>query len=383
MRDEALPVTHDYRALFLQRVPLLDVRAPVEFARGAFPGAVNRPLLDDEQRHRIGIRYKQAGQQAAIELGHRLVSGPVREARIEAWRRFSLAHPDGALYCFRGGLRSRIAQQWLAEAGIEYLRVAGGYKALRGFLLHELEQAAAGLPLLVLGGRTGVAKTRLIQALADSVDLEGLANHRGSAFGRQLTPQPVQIDFENALAVELLALRARGVRAVVLEDEGSNIGSLAVPASLYRASRRAPLVVLEASLEERVEEILDGYIRDMTRAFAQRHGDEGFARFSDYLLASLGRIRKRLGGLHHQQLEALMRAALDEQGHSGAVDRHRDWIAPLLSEYYDPMYDYQLAGKRERIVFRGAREAVLDWLAGQGLRIRAPGSVPAATSIMV
>lgn len=367
MRDEALPVIDDYRALFLKRVPLLDVRAPVEFARGAFPGAVNRPLLDDEQRHRIGIRYKQAGQQAAIDLGHELVAGPVREARIEAWRRFALAHPDGALYCFRGGLRSRIAQQWLAEAGIRYPRVEGGYKALRGFLLHELEQAAAELPLIVLGGRTGVAKTRMIQSLTDSVDLEGLANHRGSAFGRQLTPQPAQIDFENALAVELLALRACDARAAVLEDEGSNIGSVAVPPILYQVTSQAPLVVLEASLDERVEEILDGYIRDMTGAFARHHGEEGFARFSVYLLDALGRIRKRLGGLRHRRLEALMRAALDEQRRSGAVDRHRDWIAPLLSEYYDPMYDYQLAGKRERIVFRGERDAVLDWLADRGI----------------
>lgn len=380
MRGETLPVIDDYRGLFLERVPLLDVRAPVEFARGAFPGAVNRPLLDDEQRHRVGIRYQQAGQQAAIELGHELVDGPLRESRIEAWRRFALEHPDGALYCFRGGLRSRIAQQWLAEAGIDYPLVAGGYKALRGFLLHELEQAAAELPLIVLGGRTGAAKTRLIRALADSVDLEGLANHRGSAFGRQLGPQPAQIDFENALAVELLVLRARSVRAAVLEDEGSNIGSLAVPASLYRASRRAPLVVLEATLEARVEEILNGYIRDMAQVFARHHGEDGFARFSDYLLASLGRIRKRLGGLRHQQLEVLMRAALDEQGRSGAIDRHRDWIAPLLSEYYDPMYDYQLAGKRERIVFRGAREAVRDWLAEQGVgqRARQASATPVA-----
>lgn len=367
MRREALPVTDDYRTLFLNEVPLLDVRAPVEFAQGAFPAAVNRPLLDDDQRHQVGIRYKQAGQQAAIELGDRLVSGAVRDERIEAWRAFAEAHPDGALYCFRGGLRSRISQQWLAEAGIDYPRVTGGYKAMRRFLLAELDGATRDLPLIVLGGRTGTAKTRLIRALAQGVDLEGLANHRGSAFGRQITPQPAPIDFENALAIALLGQRARGADCVVIEDEGANIGSLAVPPAFYQASRNASLVVLEASLAARVEEILDGYVREMSIAFDDYYGASGFERFSDYLLDALGRIRKRLGGLRHQRLEAVMREALEEQRRDRGFDRHREWIAALLGDYYDPMYDYQLSRKRERIVFQGDRAAVCDWLAGRGV----------------
>ncbi len=370
MRGEALPVTDDYRALFLNRAPLLDVRAPVEYTRGAFPGAVNRPLLDDEQRHRIGIRYQEAGQAAAMELGQRLVSGAIRDQRIASWRQFALDHPEGALYCFRGGLRSRIAQEWLAEAGIRYPRVLGGYKALRRFLLDELEQAAEGLSLIVLGGRTGVAKTRLIRTLTDSVDLEGLANHRGSAFGRQLTPQPGQIDFENALATALLRQRAADVRCIVLEDEGSNIGSLAIPPVLYQASLRAPLVVLEAPLDSRVEEILEGYIKTMRQVFEQQYGAAWFEPYSAYLLGALERIRKRLGGVRFRQLAAIMRAALAEQVRQEIPDLHREWISVLLTDYYDPMYDYQLAGKRERIVFQGDRAAVLDWLMTRGARAR-------------
>ncbi len=100
-----------------ERRVLIDVRAPVEFRQGALPGAVNLPLMDDDERHRIGIEYKQAGQDAAIALGEQLVAGSVRAERVDAWRRLLDRHPDALIYCFRGGQRSRIAQQWLAEAG--------------------------------------------------------------------------------------------------------------------------------------------------------------------------------------------------------------------------------------------------------------------------
>ena len=91
--------TADYRALFLTDVPLMDTRAPVEFARGAFPTAANLPLMTDEERHQVGIRYKESGQASAIELGHSLVTGEVREARTRSWCDFARAHPDGYLYC--------------------------------------------------------------------------------------------------------------------------------------------------------------------------------------------------------------------------------------------------------------------------------------------
>ncbi|UWN51475.1 tRNA 2-selenouridine synthase [Alcanivorax sp. ALC70] len=144
--------TRDYRALFLNRAPLLDVRAPVEFAKGAFPGATNLPLLDDGERHKVGIRYKQAGQAAAIDLGNELVSGRVKRARLNAWRQWRADHPDGYLYCFRGGLRSRTTQAWLANEGIDVPLVVGGYKAMRRFLLESLDAQLARQPLWVLAG---------------------------------------------------------------------------------------------------------------------------------------------------------------------------------------------------------------------------------------
>ena len=149
----------DYRDIFLNDRPMMDARAPVEFNKGAFPGVINLPLMNDHERQRVGTCYKQHGQQAAIVLGHQLVSGAVKAERIQAWADFAQAHPDGLLYCFRGGLRSQIVQQWLKdEAGIDYPRVGGGYKAMRTFLLDTLDQAVTQCDFVLLGGMTGTGK---------------------------------------------------------------------------------------------------------------------------------------------------------------------------------------------------------------------------------
>src|SRR5690606_21350444 len=140
---------------------------------------INMPLLDDAQREQVGIRYKQQGPQAAIALGLELATPSLRAARLAQWREFYRQHPDGYLYCFRGGLRSQTTQQWLREAGIDYPRVLGGYKAMRGFLLGEFERSVRELPLLVLGGRTGSGKTAFLLQTPPFLDLEGLARHRG------------------------------------------------------------------------------------------------------------------------------------------------------------------------------------------------------------
>ena len=259
----------DLRALFREGRPLLDVRAPVEFAKGAFPNAVNLPLLTDTERHDVGVRYKRQGQEAAIALGAELLDESERARRTALWKAFAETHPDGALYCFRGGLRSRIAQAWLADAGIELPLVTGGYKAMRGWLIDELERLVSDLDLQLIGGRTGVGKTSLIRRLGRSVDLEGIARHRGSSFGALAEGQPGNIDFENRVTLALLRLEveddersARGRPAeeggaarpatdgspVWLEDEARLIGRVAMPETLVRAMRRAPLTILEAPL---------------------------------------------------------------------------------------------------------------------------------------
>ena len=138
----SLPLLDNYHDILRQQLPLLDLRAPLEFAKGAFCHTQNMPLMSDTERAAVGTCYKQQGQQAAITLGHKLVSGEVKQARVAAWQHFTKANPTGMLYCARGGLRSQIAQQWLADSGVKVPRVKGGFKALRRAAITVIEQAA-------------------------------------------------------------------------------------------------------------------------------------------------------------------------------------------------------------------------------------------------
>ncbi|MFK7829735.1 MAG: tRNA 2-selenouridine(34) synthase MnmH [Congregibacter sp.] len=358
--------TLDYAGLFLAGAPLLDTRAPLEFQRGAFPGAVNLPLMSDEERAAVGTCYKRQGQDAAIALGHKKVSGEVRAARVAGWADFAEANPHGYLYCFRGGLRSQIAQQWLLETGIAYPRIGGGYKAMRRFLIESLEERSKQAQFWLVAGATGSGKTRLIKSLPRSIDLEGLARHRGSAFGRLLEPQPTQIDFENALSIALLKL-AQKPGPIALEDEGRLIGSLSLPATLLERMVNAPLLQLEYSLDERVQVVLEDYIIDLGRRYREQHEDpeEAMIAHRERLVADLARTRKRLGRERHQQVDARMQAAFDAQSRSGDIDGHRDWIGSLLADYYDPMYRYQLSQRKGKSLCIGSREAIADYMREQ------------------
>lgn len=365
MRDNS----SDYRDIFLNDRPMMDARAPVEFHKGAFPGVVNLPLMNDIERQKVGTCYKQHGQDAAIALGHQLVGGKVKAERVEAWSAFAKANPEGYLYCFRGGLRSQITQQWLKEAGIDYPRVIGGYKAMRTFLIETTQQAVAECDFVIVGGMTGTGKTEVIAQLGNSLDLEGHANHRGSSFGKRATGQPGQIDFENRLAIDILKQRAAGTEQFVLEDESRLVGSCSLPLELYQGMQAYPLVWLEDSFEGRVERILGDYVINLCAEFLSVHGaEDGFRLFAERLLQSLGNIQKRLGGERYQRLLAIMQAALAQQQGSGSVDLHRRWIEGLLREYYDPMYAFQRESKAGRIEFAGEQAAVVAYLRDRALR---------------
>ncbi|KGE78492.1 tRNA 2-selenouridine(34) synthase MnmH [Halomonas salina] len=332
-----LPLVEPDLALLRQGRALIDVRAPVEFAQGALPGAVNLPLMDDEERHLVGIAYKQQGQQAAIELGERLVSGGIKAARVNAWRRELEAHPDAIVYCFRGGLRSQVAQQWLAEAGMTRPRIRGGWKAMRQALCAHID-AAAERPMLVVGGLTGCAKTSLITALDQGLDLEGCARHKGSAFGRHPLPAPSQIDFEHAMGLRLLELPG----PLVLEDESRHIGSANVPLTFWRGMEAAPRIRVEMPLDWRLAQIHKDYIDDLWAVYRQQFGDWlGWTLMRKQLSGALGRLRKRLGGARLARLQRLQELAFREH-ERGNRQAHEAWLAPLLTEYYDPMYRYQL-----------------------------------------
>lgn len=362
MKDKR-PDTTDYRRIFLEDVPLIDTRAPVEFEKGAFPAATNLPLMSDEEREQVGTCYKQSGQEAAIALGHQLVSGQRKQERVEQWLSFASAAPQGYLYCFRGGLRSQICQQWLAEAGMAYPRVEGGYKAMRRFLIETIENSCEQNTFIILAGYTGSAKTRFLNQLPAAVDLEGLAHHRGSAFGRRPAGQPTQINFENSLAIELLKVNERHPgSAIVLEDESRLIGRCSLPLILREAMQRSAVVVLDSDLDERVHHSWENYIVKKSDEWQQVLGEEaGFEAFANDIRQALYRIRKRLGGDRYQALSELMETAINAH-QKGNVSAHKPWIHALLSDYYDPMYRYQLRQRQDQIVFRGDGESVAEWL---------------------
>jgi tRNA 2-selenouridine synthase len=359
-----LPQIEDFRRLFLENTPLLDVRAPVEFHKGSVPLAENHPIINDEERHQIGKRYKEMGQDEAMTLAYDLVSGEIKQQRIEAWQRFAAEHPSGVLFCWRGGMRSKLAQQALyEESGILYPRIKGGYKALRHFLLDELQSATEALSYLRIGGRTGVGKTLFLNTLPNSIDLEGMARHRGSAFGPRAIPQPSQVDFENTLAIALLRYRAHTQAPLAIEDESRNIGAVTIPEPLFKKLRQSPLLLLEASREERVEISFKEYVSDTLQEYQHYFGEEeGFARWCDYLLGSIDKIKRRLGGERHAAFRALLERAIAAYQGSGDDALFKELIAELLFNYYDPMYDYQIGKNEDLIALRGDAATLREYL---------------------
>lgn len=350
-----LPQIEDFHRLFLEDIPLLDVRAPVEFHKGSLPQAENHPIINDEERHLIGTRYKEMGQDEAMALGYELVSGETKHRRIEEWRQFASQHPDGVLFCWRGGMRSKLAQQALyEESGILYPRIKGGYKALRHFLIEELETSTQSISYLRIGGRTGVGKTLFLNTLPNSVDLEGMARHRGSAFGPRAIPQPMQVDFENALSIALLKYRAASTAPLAIEDESRNIGAVTIPENLFKKLRQSPLLLLEASREERIEISFQEYVVDTLQEYQHYYGEEeGDRLWSDYLLGSIDKIKKRLGGVRHAESRTKLEQAIHAYRSSGDDALFKELIGELLFDYYDPMYDYQISKNEGLITFRG------------------------------
>ncbi|WP_299775273.1 tRNA 2-selenouridine(34) synthase MnmH [uncultured Pseudoteredinibacter sp.] len=349
----------DYQKIFLSDRPMLDVRAPIEFEQGHFQHAQNKPLLDNQQRQSIGLCYKEQGQDAAIEMGWQMATEEVIEARINHWAEFTRANPEGCLYCFRGGLRSRFSQQLLQQHGIDYPIVKGGYKAMRQFLLQELKQACQEAPLIIIAGPTGSGKTKAIEQIERCIDLEAEACHRGSAFGQLLNAQqPAQISFENNISQRWLKLGRE--RAVLMEDEGRLIGRLNLPDYLQAAMQKAPLVQIEEPLEQRCQWVIEDYVLSPLQHISLEE-------FSHNLSANLYRIRKRLGGLRYQALQKEFEQACQSWSKQQEASAFYGPIEQLLRDYYDPMYKYQLQQRQGQVLFRGRCQELVDWCREQNL----------------
>lgn len=331
----------------------IDVRSEGEFQRSGVAGFTNLPILNDEERAAVGLCYRLDGQQAAIQLGHSLTEAH-RESRVATWLRAGQASPHGfaILCCWRGGLRSQIASEWLSSAGGKVRRVQGGYQAMRRELLNVLEKPP---PLLVLGGLTGSGKTALLNELRSDphvalVDLEALAGHRGSAFGAwPNAEQPRQVWFENGLASEL---RGRG-GPVLVEDESERIGSLFLPKPFLTAKDEAPRILVEEPMAARVARIEDEYVKAPLAAGVTPQF------LLESLVRSVQRLRRSLGGAQAQAIEGKLRSAFE------FANPHSVWIEALLEHYYDRAYRHASARNERPVVFRGGAAACRDWILAQ------------------
>lgn len=347
--------------------------------------STNLPLLDDKQRQQVGTCYKKHGQKKAVSLGHQLLTPGIREQRLSAWVDFIERYPGSHLMCFRGGLRSQSVQQVLAENGIDLPRVDGGYKSLRRGLLDALQHTVQSLGLLVLAGRTGTGKTRLLHRLPFTVDLEGLARHRGSSFGRILEAQPTTATFENAVTIELMTAHQQQVQhlnhsqPLVLEDEARLIGRVAMPEILKDKLAISPAVVLEESIDVRIRVAKADYVDELSDQYCKRAAEssnalldsdicrhQGLAAFADYHRNSLYKIRKRLGGDSYKKALALFEHGFAHHAATGGTDAYNGFISYLLQTYYDPMYDYQMTRKSRTVVFRGNANSILEWYSNAG-----------------
>ena len=289
-------------------LPVVDVRAPAEFTHGHIPGAVNIALFSDEERARVGTTYKQQGKEAAILLGFDLTgpkwSGFIRQALDIAPQKKLLLH------CWRGGMRSS-AMAWALDLyGFEVYLLQGGYKSYRRWVAKKWERPYT---FNVIGGNTGSGKTKILHELEAAgqqiVDLEDLAQHRGSTYGSlNRLIQPTQEQFENDLATALSKLDHK--KPIWIEDESQNIGRCLLPKPLWLQLRNAFHFDLRVPVEQRVENLLEEY--------------GGLDK--DYLIDCTERIRKRLGP--EQTKNAI--AAIAE-------NRMADFIRQVLV-YYDKTY---------------------------------------------
>ncbi len=304
---------------------IIDVRAPAEWGEDHIPGSINLPVLDDEERARIGTIYKQVNPFTARKMGAALVAQ--NSARH---LQGSLADRPGGwqplVYCWRGGQRSGSFAMILGQIGWRVETISGGYKAYRALVVDRLYAQGFPSPVILIDGNTGSAKTVLLQLLAargvQVIDLEGLARHRGSLFGGMAGGQPSQKSFETGLAMAVERLDPS--RPVVIEAESSKIGQCRVPVSVWKAMLAAPRIEVAASMEARARFLVTRY-PDLVEDADQLRG----------VIASLRRLQPA------ERLEDWQKLA--DAGDFGTLAQG------LMTHHYDPRYKRNRDQNREPV----------------------------------
>ncbi len=316
--------------------PVIDVRAPVEFAQGHIPGAVNIPLFDDHERTIVGTTYKKINKEAALYLGLEF-AGKKLVKLAKAGEKQSGRKKTLLVHCWRGGMRSK-SMVWLFETlGITCYLLEGGYKSYRRYVHQLLEKP---WKLNVVGGRTGSGKTVILYELEKSgeqvVDLEGLAHHKGSAFGALgESDQPSTEQFENDLGWKFLTLNEQ--RIIWIEDESRNIGRCVIPGELYTRMRESQVIFLDISRENRAHHLVTHYA-----AFDPEE-----------LKSCVLKIRKKLGGDRTKQAmdsinekdfytTAMITLQYYDKAYMHSLERNHDRLFEISSDHVDPALNAEL-----------------------------------------
>ena len=292
---------------------IIDVRSPAEYSRGHIPGAVNLPIFDDKEREKVGTTFAKKGKQEAVYEGLDLIGDSMSDKLREALKRAE--NGKLLLYCWRGGMRSSSMAWLFSLAGIKVVVLEGGYKAYRNHILKKLTTYNR---VIILGGFTGSGKTEILKEIAKEhavVDLEGIAHHRGSAFGKMSEPQPSTEHFANLLYDEVANLSPD--IPLFVEDESRSIGSVFIPDEFHKVMQHSNVIAINIPPEPRVNYLADLY------------GDSG----KEYLAASVVKIEKRLGGDRAKKAIGFIEAG-DLRS-----------AAAILLDYYDSSYRYNLTRK--------------------------------------
>ncbi len=355
-----LPYKNILASAFLDLPPWcspIDVRSPKEFQKSSLPNTVNIPIVNDQERHLVGLCYKEQGEKEAIRLGLELTEKN-KPAIIQSWQTHFIKQEARVLLCWRGGLRSKIAQSWLAEQNTPCLRVEGGYKEVRKLLLSILERPFSGL---VLSGATGSRKTLFLQKFQKEchksafVDLEGIASHKGSAFGGIINKeQPLAANFENTLAWTLYKNKSL---PLLFENESKSIGRTYLPNTFFRHFSLLPKIELKAPIETRIKNIYEDYILKDEKEHSQEIVRQHYSN-------ALDKLYKSLGSQRYNEIKDAMTAAFDNND----PIQHYHWIERILKEHYDPCYAFSSKRAGRKILFSGDRKEVHNFLKNKILK---------------
>ncbi len=305
-----------------EKITFIDVRSPSEFERGHIPGSYTIPLLSDEVRAIVGTIYVQQGKNRAMHVAMEYVGPRLMELVDQAQAIYQKDKKPLAIYCARGGMRSR-SVEWLFKLfQLPVEQVAGGYKAFRNW---ALQQFCTKQKINILGGKTGSGKTEKLYDLQKKgeqvIDLEALAQHKGSVFGGDKARQATQQQFENDLAAQWSKLDSN--KRVWLEDESRKIGSIIIPEALWVQMQESSVYVLETPIEERVKRILKEY----------------GCLDKQFLLKALDEIKDYLGSERYYEVKEL------------GLEGNLEGAIVLLLAYYDKKYEHGLGHKKHVFLF--------------------------------